>query len=200
MHESQWYNLSMSAVRLDMPRRHRFTVEDYHELVKTGMLRVDDRIELIDGEIIHISPIGIPHAGILKSLMAHFGELGKQVALSAQDPLLVDDHSEPQPDLVLLRPPAKQYRTRHPVPADAMLLIEVADSSWDHDRNVKRPLYAEQGIAELWVVDAIGLAIHVCRQPLGRIYLAETVLRGDDKIAPLAFPAHTATVRDLIEA
>ena len=170
-------------------------------MAEVGILHPGERVELIHGEIIHMSPIGIPHAGILMQLIAYFSRLGvDKVALSSQSPLRIGMHSEPEPDLTVLRGPAKQYLSRRAVSADAYVVIEIADTSWDYDWNVKRPLYAESGVAELWVIDAIGRAIHLCRKPSDRRYVDETILRGNDRIAAQAFADHVTTVRDLLEA
>ena len=167
-------------------------------MAEAGILQRDERVELIRGEVLTMSPIGVPHAGILKQLIAHFSKLGTEVVLSVQDPLRLDDQNEPEPDLVLLKPPVKQYQSRHPGPGDALLVIEIADTSWDYDWNVKRVLYAEHAVHELWVIDAVAKAIHICREPKGREYRLETVARDQHQLAPVAFPKHTAMVRELI--
>ncbi len=176
----------------------RFNVDEYYRMAEAGILKRYEPVELIRGEVWTMSPIGVPHAGILKQLIAHFSKLGTEVVLSVQDPLRLDDQSEPEPDLVLLRPPVKQYQARHPAPDDAFLVIEIADTSWDYDWNVKRVLYAEHAVRELWVIDAVAKAIHICREPQGREYRVESVARDQNQVAPLAFPQLIATVRELI--
>ncbi|MAT65375.1 MAG: hypothetical protein CMN57_06995 [Gammaproteobacteria bacterium] len=138
----------------DTPQRHRLNVEDYHRMAEAGILGEDARVELIEGEIIDMTPIGSRHAAAVKRLI-HILSLGVGDAaiVSAQDPIILDPHSEPQPDLALLRPRADYYAAAHPRPADVLLVIEVADSSLAYDRDIKLPLYARAGIPEAWLVD-----------------------------------------------
>src|ERR1043165_8833237 len=118
--------------------QHRFRVEEYHRMAETGILRPDARVELLDGKIIDMSPIGPFHGGVTKRLIRFFTLLAKgRWIVSAQDPLHLDQHSEPQPDLMLLKPAADDYTSRHPIPADVFLLIEVADTTLALDRDEK---------------------------------------------------------------
>lgn len=138
----------------DTPQRHRLSVEDYHRMAEAGILGEDARVELIEGEIIDMTPIGSRHAAAVKRLN-HILTLtiGDTAIVSAQDPVILDPHSEPQPDLALLRPRADFYQSAHPRPDDILLVIEVADSSLAYDRDIKLPLYARAGIPEAWLVD-----------------------------------------------
>ncbi len=152
--------------------RRRFTTEEYHKMGEHGILAEDDRVELIAGEIVEMSPIGPPHAGHVARLNAVLGRLaGDRAIVWVQTPVDLDDYSEPQPDVVLLRPRADFYTTVHPCPADVLLLIEVADSSLDYDRNVKVPLYARAGVPEVWLVDLTGAGrVEVYQNPSGAGY------------------------------
>lgn len=115
-----------------------------------------------------MTPIDVPHAGTVKELNGVFSELaGARAVLSVQDPVVLDEFSEPQPDFMLLKPPRATYRRRHPHPDDVLLLVEVADSSGPFDRNVKVPLYAGAGILEYWIVDVSGGLVEVYRSPSG---------------------------------
>ncbi len=135
-------------------RPWRLSTEDYHRLAEAGILGEDDRVELIEGEVIEMSPIGSRHSGTLKRLVALFSQqLGSAVVLSVQDPLEMCDGTQPQPDLMLLRPRPDFYSESHPTPTDVLLLIEVADTSLAVDRTQKADLYAAAGIPEYWVVD-----------------------------------------------
>jgi Uma2 family endonuclease len=146
---------------------HRFDVDDYHRMAETGILSPEDRVELIDGEIIETAPIGSAHGGMtnrLTRLVAQAVADGR-VLVSVQGPLRLDAHSEPQPDLMLLRPRADDYTTSHPTAADVLLVVEVADSSIAYDRGPKLALYARHGVPEVWIVDLVGRAVELCRGP-----------------------------------
>ncbi len=118
-------------------RRHRFNVADYHRMGEAGILNEDDRVELIDGEIIEMTPIGSPHGGRVKQLNYLLTRaVGEEAIIAAQDPVILGDRSEPEPDLALLRPRADFYKESHPQPDDVLLLIEVADTSLEKDCQV----------------------------------------------------------------
>lgn len=132
----------------------QFTVADYHRMGAAGILGENDRVELIEGEIVAMSPIGSPHGGRVNRLnRILIAAVGDRAVVSPQNPLILGEHSEPEPDLALLRPRPDFYTASHPQAADALLLIEVADTSLDYDLQVKVPLYARHGIPEVWVVD-----------------------------------------------
>jgi Uma2 family endonuclease len=139
------------------PLKHRcFSVADFHRMGEAGILGEDERLELIEGEIIEMTPIGSPHGGRIKRLNRLLTQaVGEQAIVAVQDPVVLGEHSEPEPDLALLRPRADFYTSSHPQAADVLLLIEVADSSLASDRDIKVPLYARHGIPEVWLV-AIG--------------------------------------------
>ncbi len=148
--------------------RRRFTVVEYHRMGEAGILREDDRVELIDGEIVQMTPIGSRHAACVKRLNQLFARaVGDQAVVSVQDPIAIPPESEPQPDLALLRPRADFYASGHPGPADVLLVVEVADTSAPFDRGVKIPLYARAGIPEVWLVDLITDTVEVHRRSSG---------------------------------
>ena len=164
--------------------RHRLTVEDYYRMGEAGIFREDDRVELIEGDIIDMAPIGSRHAGTLKRIASLFRDaVGKQAIVSVQDPVRLDRHSEPQPDLALLRWRDDYYTSAHPQPADILLIVEVAESSLAYDQQVKVPLYARYRIPEVWLVDIPARIVWVYRQPDGNRY-AETFEA--DKLGVLA--------------
>jgi Uma2 family endonuclease len=136
------------------PRRHRLTVADYYRMGETGILAPDARVELIDGEIIDMAPIGSPHVSAVLQLdyFLKAAVAGKALVL-VQGPIALGDYSAPQPDLAVLRPRADYYRSSLAVPADVLLVVEVAQSSLRHDRDDKIPLYARHGVQEAWLVD-----------------------------------------------
>jgi Uma2 family endonuclease len=134
-------------------RRH-FTVADYHRMRKAGIFTEDDRVELLDGEVIQMSPIGPLHAAIVKRLNTLLGkEPLPGYLVSVQDPVQLADDSEPQPDIAILTYRADYYAGAHPQPPDIQVIIEVADTSVAYDRDRKLPRYAASGIPEVWIID-----------------------------------------------
>jgi Uma2 family endonuclease len=134
--------------------RWQFTADDYERMVETGILGKDDRVELIDGEVFAMSPIGPPHAGIVNRLNAFLNRaLAGTAIVSVQNPIRLNDYAEPQPDLAILRLKDDFYAHAHPTPADILLLIEVADSSLEYDSTEKMPRYAQEAIPEVWLID-----------------------------------------------
>lgn len=141
-------------------------VDEYHRLAETGILPPESRVELIEGEVIAMSPIGAGHAGKVNRLHHLLLQLaGDRVVVSSQNPIRLSDRSEPQPDLAVLLPRADYYEGGLPTPSDVLLLIEVADSSLRFDREVKLPLYARHGIPAVWIVDLAGGAVEVYGEP-----------------------------------
>ena len=129
-----------------------FTVHDYHRMVDAGILREDDRVELIRGEVITMSPIGPRHnAAILRATQALSRIVGDRALVGVQGSVRLDEYDEPQPDLYLLRPKEDFYASGHAGPADLFLIVEVADSSLEYDQTVKLQLYAETGVPEYWI-------------------------------------------------
>jgi len=172
------------------PARHRLTVHDYHRMADAGIFSEDDRIELIDGDLIDMAPIGSEHAAVVNRLAeAFFMACAGRAIVSIQNPVRLDQSSEPQPDLAILRRRADFYATGgHPGPADILLLVEVADSSLRFDRTVKLPLYARAGIAELWVVDLKRRAVDAYREPAGNEYGETTTHQPGEKAALVLAP------------
>lgn len=159
----------MATIPLAAPSRHLISADAFHRMGETGILGPQDRVELIDGEIIDMSPIGALHAAIVARLTSHFSQvLGGQAIVWCQNPLRLDDFSEPEPDIAILRPRADFYTTAHPGPADVLFVIEVADTSLAYDLGTKVPLYARHGIPEVWVIDAATRQIRVFREPVDR--------------------------------
>src|SRR5437867_6682360 len=131
-----------------------FTVDHYHRLAELGILDEDERVELLDGQIVEMSPIGPRHAGCVKGLVRLlYRKLGDAVFLGVQDPISLGPRSEPQPDIAVLKPRSDAYRDAHPRPGDILLVIEVAETSVESDRDVKLALYAGAGVPEAWLVD-----------------------------------------------
>jgi Uma2 family endonuclease len=180
--------------------KHRFSVKEYYRMAETGVLRPDARVELLNGEIIDMSPIGSTHAGTVKRFIRIFTKLANdRWTISAQDPLRLDDHSEPEPDFMLLKPSPDDYTSRHPKPDEVFLLAEVADASLDYDREEKLPAYGRSGVAEVWIVNLNELTVEVYREPHFTGYGSKTILRSGSQAAPLAFPDATIDVAELLK-
>lgn len=158
-----------------------FSVGEYYRMAEAGILSEDDRVELIEGEIIEMSPIGSTHAACVKRLNAllvrHFGS---NAIISVQDPVQLNDYSEPEPDVAALKPKENYYADRHPTPDDVLLIVEVADTSVEYDRSLKLPLYARAGILEVWLVNLPADVIEVYARPAGSSYQnAQQFARGE---------------------
>lgn len=169
--------------------RYQFTVKQFHQMAESGILSENDRVELIRGEMIDMSPIGRRHAGCVNRLVNFLIQLlGKQIVLAPQNPVELDETSEPQPDIALLKPRPDFYRNSHPQPEDIFLLIEVADTTVKYDREVKIPLYAEANIHEVWLVDVNQEVVEVYRNPLQGVYQDVQMLVKNQILSILAFP------------
>jgi Uma2 family endonuclease len=154
---------------------------------EAGVFGENDRVELLDGHIYAMSPIGSEHAACVRRLDRLFQrEVGSQAIVSIQNPVRLNESSEPEPDLALLAPRDDSYATRHPRPDDVRLVVEVAGTSLDFDRDVKRPLYAQADIPELWIVNLEADRIEVFRSPQKTAYTEENRY-GRDQSIPLRF-------------
>lgn len=166
----------MAAV---FPQKHLINADTWQKMAAAGMFSPKSRLELIQGEILEMPPIGFNHAGHVKRIANLFAPLvvNKQAVISVQDPLRLGDLSEPQPDFMLLRPEENFYTTRHPQAEDVLLLVEVADSSLSYDREQKARLYALHGISEYWLINLLNETLEVYRQPLEDSYAEKSTLR-----------------------
>ncbi len=179
--------------------RRRFTVEDYYRMAKAGILTEDDRVELIEGEIVQIAPIGSRHAAGVKTLIHLFAPpIHGRALIGAQDPLHLSEFSEPEPDFVLLRPRDDHYAAAHPGPADLLLLVEVSDTTLAYDREVKLPLYARAGVPEVWIEDLASRALDVYQEPSTEGYRRVRRLVSGDRVGPQLFPDISLAVDDLL--
>lgn len=179
--------------------RHKLSVGDYERMIQAGILAETDRVELIRGEIIEKMPINPRHGSAVKRLNRWFStNLGDQAVIGVQDPVRLPD-SEPEPDLSILRWREDQYAARHPQPEDVLLLIEVADSSLEFDREIKLPLYAEAGIVEFWILNLIDqqLEVHCDPQPDGT-FGQHSVFKPGEEIQLLTMPAVRLAVADVL--
>ncbi len=179
--------------------RKRFTVEDYYRMAEAGILTESDRVELIEGEIVEMSPIGDRHMNAVNRATMIFARgVGDKAVVSIQNPAHMDRHNEPQPDVVLIRPREGFYGTGTPDPEDVLLLIEVSDSTLRFDLKVKLPIYARTGIREVWIVDLNNDAIHIHREPKNATYSWMETRGRAEMISAQAFPDFQINVGDLI--
>jgi len=169
----------MATPPVAAPSRHLISVDAFTRMGETGILGSADRVELIDGEIIDMSPIGVLHAAIVARLASTLSQrLGEQAVVWCQNPLRLGDLSAPEPDIAVLRARGDYYTTAHPTPADVLLVIEVAESSLEYDLRTKVPLYARHGIPEVWVIDAATRRTRVFRHSAGGCEAGREAIRG----------------------
>ncbi|PSB50581.1 Uma2 family endonuclease [filamentous cyanobacterium Phorm 6] len=172
-----------------------FTVEEYHNMSKAGILCEGDRLELIEGELVKMAAIGTRHASSVRRLARLCSQIPENLVIfDVQNPVLLSDRTEPQPDIVLLQPRADYYSTAHPLPSEVLLLIEVADTSIDYDRDVKLPIYARSPIQEIWIVNLQENCLEVYRQPTVNGYSVMLKFWRGDEVSPLAFPEFVVSV------
>ncbi len=165
--------------------RRRFTVHDYHRMGEAGLLHEDDRVELIEGELVEMAAIGTRHLTCVNGLTRMLVRgVGDEAIVSVQNPVRLDEHSEPQPDLTVLR--MRDDRESLPVTEDVLLLTEVSDTTLAYDRGVKYPLYARSGIREVWIVDLGHEVVESHADPSGDGYRRTETARRAETLAPLA--------------
>jgi Uma2 family endonuclease len=179
---------------------HRFTAKDFHRMVEAGILHEDDRVELLHGEIVDMPPIGPGHAAGVNRLLNAFLPLQgeRQAIISVQNPLHLGEHSEPQPDLALLKPRPDFYAQGHPTPQEVLLAVEVMESSASYDREMKVPLYARVGIPETWLLDVERGLIEVYREPSSEGYRQVHTRRRGERLSPVAFPQFILVVDEVL--
>jgi Uma2 family endonuclease len=180
------------------PAPRLFTVDDYYRMADAGILTQDDRVELIEGVIIQMPPVGSRHSWSVRRIARLFHEtVGRRAEIAVQDPLRLSTLSEPVPDLVLLHP-RSDYQTHQPETSDALLVVEVADSTLTYDRRTKVPLYAREGVPEMWLVEIPNSRVTVHREPTPDGYQLTQAYRPGKQITLLAFPDITISVQDIL--
>ncbi len=181
------------------PHRYRFTVEEFYRMLDAGIFTEDDRVELVEGDIVDMMPIGARHAFCVDTLTAIFVAQSRgRYIVRVQGPLRVGPTSEVLPDLMLLRPPPERYREAHPTSEDVLLVVEVAETSSAYDREVKVPLYARYGIPEHWLINLQDNVIEVYREPSQYGYKEVHYLRDEDILHPRAFTDIAIPVTELL--
>jgi Uma2 family endonuclease len=179
--------------------RRKFTVEQYQQMIESGIIAEGERVELIRGEIIEMAAIGRRHAAGVNRLVRLFTQIiGDRAIISPQNPVQLDNNSAPQPDIALLHPRADFYEAGHPQPQDIFLLVEVADSTVETDREVKIPLYAEQGIVEVWLVDINAQCVEVYREPSPTNYQNIQKFQRGQNLVIQAFPDINITIDQIL--
>ena len=180
-------------------KKRGFSVDDYYHLAEVGILHEDDRVELIGGEIVVMSPINGPHAAGVKALNREFGmKLSGRAIVSVQDPIHLNDNTEPQPDIALLRPRGDLYAAGHATPDDVFLIVEVAESSVSYDRNEKLPRYARARIPEVWIANLRDDSVERYRSPIGDEYRDVSQFTRDDTISPELLPDVELAIDDIL--
>ena len=177
----------------------RFNVKEYHKLAEAGILGEDDRVELLDGQIMVMAPIGENHRTVVDLLAELFADQRKgRYCVAPQNPILIDDQDEPQPDLVLYD---RSAIGRHPAPQDVFLLVEVADTSLNYDQTSKIPVYASAAIKEVWIVDLTNCSIQTYRdaQPASRRYGNVETHDRTSWVSTVAFPDVRVRLNDLLQ-
>lgn len=191
----------MSAVLSDIPpTRFKLTVEQYHRMGELGILRPDDRVELIDGELVRMAPIGSMHGGLVSRLTRLLVErVGRSAVVSPQNPVILSEVTEPQPDLTVLRWRADDYTADTPQAGDTLLVIEVSDSSLRFDRQVKLGFYAQAGVPEVWILDLRARRLLVHREPESNGYRVTEVVAAGQQACCAGLPGLCVGLDELFE-
>ena len=176
---------------------HLFSVEDYHRMIETGIITTDHKVELLDGQIVRMSPIGRFHAACVNRLNHFFSVICTgDLLISVQNPVALNENSEPEPDLAILKFKQDFYASGHPQPEDILALIEVADSSFEKDQEIKLPLYALAKIPEVWIIDLSQERVFVYQEPFDEGYKKMQFFNGKETIKT-SLPI-TITAQDIL--
>jgi len=185
-------------MRTDVTKK-LFTVDEYYRMADAGIFTEDDRVELIEGEILEMSPIGHRHMVCVdraNDLLT--SALRGKVLISVQNPLRLNKYNEPQPDIVVLKWREDYYASKLHTPEDTLLVLEVSDTTLRYDTKVKLPIYAVSGISEVWIENLQEDLLLVCRGPAEKNYRTQLTLRRGEFISPLAFPDVAFKIENLL--
>lgn len=179
---------------------HKFDIETYHRLIADGILREDDRVELIDGRVVDKTPVGSRHSAVVKRLNSLFIlKVQGRAIVSVQNPVqLLQEQSEPEPDITLLKDREDFYSPELPKGEDVLLVIEVADTSLDYDRETKIPVYAQAEIPEVWLVNLLENCIEIYSSPSPSGYEFRRIARQDHTASPIHFPDISLTANQIL--
>ncbi|NJL42961.1 MAG: Uma2 family endonuclease [Pseudanabaena sp. SU_2_4] len=177
----------------------QITVQEFHQMFEAGILDDSEHVELIAGQIIKMAAKGTPHRATVTRIWKLLEtRLGNEVLACPQEPVQLNDYSEPEPDIAVLRPDPLYYEEHHPIPADIYLVIEVADTTLKKDCELKAIAYAQSGIADYWVLDIKARQLHIFRDPDRNGYLAHEILSERERISLIAFPTVNLDVREML--
>ena len=180
------------------PTRRRFTVEEYCAMADAGILAEDERVELLDGEILVMPPIGPPHEDGTTRLGGDLiYRLHGRAWVRVQNSIRLDEHGLPEPDIAVVRLRDDYHRVR-PTPDDVLLVIEIADISLHYDRELKLPRYAAAGIPEVWIANVPARQVEAFHDPVDGVYQSHRIVPADGQISPIAFPDVVLTVGDFL--
>ena len=175
--------------------KHRFTVDQYCRMAETGILSAQDKVELIDGEVLPMTPMGSRHAGCVNRLTRLFTQaLGVRAVVQVQCPVRLSEYDMPEPDVAILEAREDFYAAGAAGPSDCLLVVEVAESSLVFDRERKLPRYGKAGVLEVWLADLTTRTLHVFRSPQADGYADARELRFQGSVSPLALDDLTVTV------
>ena len=180
-------------------KHYRFTVDEYYAMAHAGILKENARVELVQGEIVEMAPIGDRHASCVDRLAETLTiQLQRWALVRSQNPLFIDENTAVQPDIMLLVRRDDYYASSAPGPNSVLLLVEVSDTTLSYDRNVKFPIYAHSGIPEVWIVDLHSRQLEVFTQPSSEGYASSQTLSSGDSVSPSAFDDISLAVDDII--
>ncbi len=188
----------MSTPDIEIPR-HRLTVDEYYRMAELGILTPDTKVELIEGEIIDMTPQGSGHAGIVTRLTERLvSAVGSSAIVRCQLPIRLGLRSEPEPDFALVKRHQEYYTRAHPVAEDVLLIIEISNTTVRYDRFIKMPLYARHGIVEAWLIDVQAHRVHLFRAPRQGEYVDVSTVEQPGILRPIALPAVPIDLSDLL--
>lgn len=187
----------MGAIAEGLVNLHRFSRQQYEQMIDAGVFGPEDRLELLDGEIVEMAPQKSRHATAVRLLEKALATVfGPGFDIRSQLPLRLSTYSEPEPDVAVVAGSPRDYRDAHP--ATALLVVEVADATRAYDRGRKLAAYAQAGIPEYWILDVVGETLEVCRQPMGEDYAERRILKAGEVISTLAAPGTNLSIADLL--
>lgn len=187
----------MGAIAEHSADLHRFNSEQYERMIDAGVFGPDDRLELLDGEVVEMAPQKSRHAtAILLLESALRRAMGEATTIRVQLPLRISEQSEPEPDIAVVTGSPRDYRDAHP--ETALLVVEVSETTRAYDRGRKLAAYARAGIPEYWILDVVAETLEICRRPMGEDYAERRILKAGESVTPQAAPTVTITVIDLL--